>query len=1815
MNSIRRLYLATVVPCLLLIAVSASAVVFTSDTFIGAADPSVDGQDVVVTNCALTVNGVHGFNSLQIQNGGVLTHSAFTNGPLQIIFSVTGESQVMSATNPATLVNTNVDTNTIVVMDSSATITYVSNVDYVITNVNQFTQLWLTTNSAIAEGTNVLVSYNWAQNYEGFSLTTSNDMQVLAGGAVNLQGKGYAAGVGIGAGGSASTNSPFIFTAGAGGGHGGFGGMSSTFAAGGNAYDSTTNPVSIGSGGGAGSTIGGAGGGVGQLMVGGTLQVDGNIFADGLKGTNRHSGGGAGGGLLLSAQVISGAGTISAQGGGGETPDGGGGGGGIIAIYFATNNFTGSISAVGGAGAKSGGAGTIFSQASTNPPGQLLIANAGTRGTNTLFSGNVSDLTISGGAVAQPVPGILVLSNLFVGSNSWLVSAANTALTATVAGGVTVQPSGAINVDGKSTSGLGMGNGNFTLCPAGSGGGYGGQGGGSGCGTAGGGSYGSITQPSNLGSPGGSPISPGGGAINLTVGGTLSLAGTISANGTSTAQLTSAGGSGGGVWLTVGTLTGNGVISANGGASDMAFSGGGGGGRVAVYYTTNSFTGGITAQGGTGVNYGGAGSVYLAQYAPQSLGSILAQQVIFDNGGVRGTNTPMSGVSGIFDLKITGGAAVSNAFASNITLGSLFVGSNSSWTTFGTIQQIVTVLTNATIQAGGSIGGDGVSASGTTPGQSLNSTGGGGANGGNGGNSATNAQGGVALIDGLITQPNFVGSSGGTGNGGFKGGNGGGALKLTVNNTLQLDGRISVNGVTGPGLGSGGGSGGSIQVSAGTLSGAGTFSANGGAANTLVGGGGGGGRIAVSFNTNFFTGTMTARGGAGATYGGAGTVYLAVNSPAGGGGIPLQLNVDNGGNIGAATPIASYPVSGFDFNITGGAIMSDGTTTSPSFRNLLIGSNSTFLNSSLTKSITVLTNATIQAGGKMSEDAISTSTFNAGQTLNATGGGGGHGGFGGQSISNAAGGSASDSITSPTGTGSRGGAGAGTFFGGNGGGAIHLTVNRTFQLDGRLSAEGGTSNSFNSGGGSGGSVWVTALTFKGGGTVSANGGAANGSGGGGGGGGGGGRVAIWCNTNQFAGALTVQGGAGANFGGAGTVFVSPTMFGQTQGGKLIVDNGGNPGAGTSLFNAPSLVDVFINSGSQAALPGGNTWNSLTIASNAMMGLITNPITFSATLNISSNMTIQQGGVFALDGSGSPGNSGPAHGTFGSSGTGGGGGHGGYGSMGTRVGASSGSTYDSISSPTVPGSGGGSPGSQGGSSAGGGAVHLNVSRTLQVNGTLSANGMPALISGAGGGAGGSLWLSVAALSGNGRISVDGGAGEIFGGGGGGGGGRIAATFSSNFFTGTFSARGGAGATLAGGAGTIFLRTNSSSIPQIILDNGGAAGTNTPLDTAPTFANLSVRNGAAASSGANLTFQNLIVGAGGVFNAAGGTNLNLAVNGNALVDTNGAIIADGAGFKVFTGFGGGTFDGFGDGSGGGYGGVGGNSLFGAAGGMTYGSSNQPTDFGSSGGMLPPVPGFSLGGGAIRLQVGGTLTMSGFISADGEDAVIDGAGGGSGGSIWIVAQKLAGNGVFTASGGMGEPGEGGSGGGGRIAVYANTNAFAGSALALGGAGAFAGQSGTVVFGTNLVVSGSVTDTNGVGVAGINLQGSGLALATTDTNGFYSITVPPIWSGSITPTSAGIYIPSALSYFNLSSNLPNQNFILADPSIFNFGNPQFDGTNQSLNWYGVSGASYQVYASSNLVDWAPYGSSIQGTNGPAIVIVPTADAPQMFFQLGITY
>ena len=171
---------------------------------------------------------------------------------------------------------------------------------------------------------------------------------------------------------------------------------------------------------------------------------------------------------------------------------------------------------------------------------------------------------------------------------------------------------------------------------SGTGGSYGGRGGyystiGSGP------TYGSITEPVDMGTraSGAPDVGLAGGVIYVKAN-ELVLDGAIRSSGSNAPSYT---GSGGSVWLDVGTLRGSGSVAANGGNGHSSYStGGSGGGRVAIYYADASGfdLNRVYAYGGTAgyssYGPGGAGTIYLKN-KNEALGRVIV------NNSPRGTGT------------------------------------------------------------------------------------------------------------------------------------------------------------------------------------------------------------------------------------------------------------------------------------------------------------------------------------------------------------------------------------------------------------------------------------------------------------------------------------------------------------------------------------------------------------------------------------------------------------------------------------------------------------------------------------------------------------------------------------------------------------------------------------------------------------------------------------------------------------------------------------------------------------------------------------------------------------------------------------------------------------------------------------------------------------------------------------------------------------------------------------------------------------------------------------------------------------------------
>lgn len=952
----------------LLFALPASAgVVFTNDTIINAFDTNYDGNDLVVSNCTLAVDGTHGFLSLQVGPGGTLTHSYSSNGNIIVLRSITNEAQTLIGTTPVTLQSA----GTLIsqtVTDTGSSLIYTQDVDYVmLLPGGGVIEIARTAESSIPDGTTVLVSYTvQVTTPAGLTLSVTGDVQVMPGGVINVAGRGYGGGNGNGAGHSSAS----FPSDGSGGGYGGIGGTSSSNAVGGVSYGLFDQPANLGgSGGNSSGGTGASGGGLIKLVAGGTINIDGAIYANGLDATNSRAGGGSGGGIWLSAATVSGAGLITANGGAGEPVHGGGGGGGRIYIQANTLSFSGSTTAFGGNGAQYGGAGTIYTKL-TGQTGLVVVDNGGRTGTNSpLTVANSADVVVRGNA------GVLIsnpwsVRNIVVASNSLVLGPPQGTLNINAVN-LTVDAGGTILADQMGYApGGGPGAGGYypsgSLYPCG-GGAHGGYGGGSVMTSASGGvAYDELPGATSAGSGGGYNINPtvslsgyGGGIISLIASGAMQINGKISANGGAGSGNGGGGGAGGGIALSVrGNFSGSGLISANGGNGAAAIGGGGGGGRISISAYSNSFTGALMTYGGTGANTGGAGTVYL---------STPKKQIIADNGGRLGTNTSI-----IFDsyseLIVRNGAVA--VTASPTSFAGLLLGSNG-WITatalFGTYAGQVNLNINgsATIQAGGGIfvdamgssGGSGPGAGRSYPNGSSYYLGGAGHGGYGGGTSPSYPIAGNAYD--LTANPNQSGSGGGQYLPNYVGGWGGGYVRLNVTGTLQMDGRLSANGGNGSGLGGGGGSGGTVWLSAGAFSGTGTISANGGssALTSSTGGGGGGGRVCIVFYTNRFNGAISAYGGGWTNVGGAGTIYLKTNLT------PYAvLLVDNGGIKSSTNSAVSGDFNGAmaDLTVSGGAIAVL-PASSWTIHNVQVRSNAALVPSTSTsaQNFMVLGNATV----------------------------------------------------------------------------------------------------------------------------------------------------------------------------------------------------------------------------------------------------------------------------------------------------------------------------------------------------------------------------------------------------------------------------------------------------------------------------------------------------------------------------------------------------------------------------------------------------------------------------------------------------------------------------------------------------------------------------------------------------------------------------------------------------------------------------------------------------------------------------------------
>ena len=226
--------------------------------------------------------------------------------------------------------------------------------------------------------------------------------------------------------------------------------------------------------------------------------------------------------------------------------------------------------------------------------------------TTTIYALDIATSGVYGSTLTMAAP-ITVSSGVILGAKGVITHPANAAsqvyISSIAANYMTM--SGLINVTGQgyaTSDGPGAAGCSIT------GGSYGGQGQTAFTPNCIGATYGSYSAPTQLGSGGGQ--ASGGGAVILNITNTLTDNGSILADGNSS---TSYGmGSGGSIYITANVLSGTGTLSASG-APNSTSADVGGGGRIAVIASTSAFAGAIHAWGTAGSVTGGsaAGTVFI----------------------------------------------------------------------------------------------------------------------------------------------------------------------------------------------------------------------------------------------------------------------------------------------------------------------------------------------------------------------------------------------------------------------------------------------------------------------------------------------------------------------------------------------------------------------------------------------------------------------------------------------------------------------------------------------------------------------------------------------------------------------------------------------------------------------------------------------------------------------------------------------------------------------------------------------------------------------------------------------------------------------------------------------------------------------------------------------------------------------------------------------------------------------------------------------------------------------------------------------------
>ena len=1140
-----------------------------------------------------------------------------------------------------------------------------------------------------------------------------------------------------------------------------------------------------------------AGGGAIRLIVDGTLTLHGEISADGTgtpPASNVFHGGATGGSIWVTAGTLTGSGSFSADAraaayNAGVTSYGQSSGGRIAIHAGSADGFTGwtasTVNAGGGTaqtgsfvvaiGAPGAAAMRIVTRAEFPVDTQLTLQSLTLEPATTLSLGGGSDLQIAGALVLGDGASMLCGGTRLGAQVDGVWAGEGVSIRA---GSAIIPATAKISADGqgyRNAVGPGM---SPTLAPTSvearrAGASHGGQGTGGGTNQPVMPVYGSSLEPTTPGQGAGGAATDfvaGGGAIRLIVDGTLTLDGTITSNGVSTGS-SRGGATGGSLWITAGTLAGSGRFAADAIEGTGTYRGDSGGGRIAVYYGTDAGFGGfLTSSVNPSTTAGQPGTLVFINTSPAGGGAVrVSQRMTLDDGPVfsAGSLTVDNGatlsVGPRVALDIEGTLTVTGNATIQLASADVLAAVDGAWVGTGARVEAGHVL----VAAGSRISADGEGyRNGIGPGMSptlvptsVEARRAGASHGGQGTGGGTDQP--VMPAYGSSLEPTTPGQ--GAGGAATDVVAGGGAIRLIVAGTLTLDGTITSNGI-GLGNSRGGATGGSIWVTTGTLAGSGRFAADAIEGTGTYRGESAGGRIAVYYGADAgFGGFLTSTVNAGTTAGQPGTLVFIKTSAEG---LSMRVNqrmtldegpifslralsIENGSTVEVAGGVA--------LDIEDSLTLTGNSTLQLRSENHLAQVDGGWLGTGAT---IVAGNVTVTAGSRISVDGEGYRNGNGPgfpvglpvATDENTGAS-----YGGRGLGPGALLPFGDPLVPVS-------LGTGAAIGDNettaGGGALRLIVHGTLALDGEISADGiATTPGFqvSHGGATGGSLWVTTNTLTGSGRFTAegypgvfiNGFRQNNSSSGG-------RAAIYYRSaGGFTGFADSTAGAPNSNADPGTM-----LFIQDDGGQLSVR------AFERVDVLPDrILDVHaltLETGARLDLYGGATLrvaDMLDVKDDVLVNFWSrNRDSSFADAWIGEGARIDAGdmriaptAILTADAQGYRDGMGPGGPNTGDGSNGTGGSYGGKGS-----GAAAKPPYGSLVAPRDLGSAGGynrNAAHPNTSTTAGGAIFLNVVRSLELNGLITATGTFRDTTNHAGATGGSILIRADRLSGSGSLNAD------------------------------------------------------------------------------------------------------------------------------------------------------------------------------------------------------------------------------------------------------------------------------------------------------------------------------------------------------------------------------------------------------------------------------------------------------------------------------